>query len=343
MKILLTADPDLPVPPPFYGGIERIIDTLAGQYAARGHTVLLAAHADSSCRHAAKYFPWPGRTSVNRADTLKNAAFLHKTFRAERPEVVHSFSRLLYLYPLLPARNARVLQSYQRAIHPRSTQLATWLWGARLQFSACASHLFQRLPVKSRFRTIYNFTDTTYYTPISEPSGDYLLFLGRLEPVKGPAEAVQLALKTNRRLILAGNIPPGWLPYFEKKIQPFLEPGRIEYVGPVQNDQKRALLRHAAALLFPICWEEPFGIVMAESLACGVPVLAFNRGAVPEVLEQGVNGFICESTQEMEAAIHRIHEIDRRDCRMSAEKRFSADRAAEAYLQLLLGTQYDRA
>ncbi len=335
MKILLTADPELPVPPKFYGGIERIIDSLAAAYSSAGHEVLLVAHPESQCRHIDRLFGWPAKTSAGARNIWRNLRFLHKIYRSERPDVIHSFSRLLYLYGLIATPQVRILQSYQRAIHPLSTQLAFFLLRERLLFSACASHLYQHLPVKDRFQTVYNFTDTQYYRPAPTPGREYLLFLGRIEPIKGAAEAVQLAIKTKQRLILAGNIPAGHEAYFDEKIRPYLHPGRIEYVGPVDEAQKLPLYQHAAAFLFPIQWEEPFGIVMAESMACGTPVIALNRGSVPEVIQSGVNGFICSSIPEMETAIGHIHEISRDACRQIAIARFSLDTVSKAYLQIL--------
>ncbi|MGI9160282.1 MAG: glycosyltransferase, partial [Saprospiraceae bacterium] len=138
-----------------------------------------------------------------------------------------------------------------------------------------------------------------------------------------------------RRLILAGNIPVGHEAFFDEKIRPFLHPGRIEYVGPVDEAQKLPLYQHATALLFPIQWKEPFGIVMAESLACGTPVIALNNGAAPEVIKQGVNGLICASIPEVETAIGRIEEISRDACRQIAVARFSLETVSSAYLQIL--------
>lgn len=335
MKILLTADPVLPVPPTYYGGIERIIDGLAAAYRDAGHEVLLVAHPESPCKHADRLFGWPAQGSTSAAHIWKNMHFLRKIYQAHRPDVIHSFSRLLLLYGLLAAPEARILQSYQRAIHPHSTRLASFLLGKRLSFSACAAHLYQDLPVKDKFQTVYNFTDTRYYTPAQNPEKAYLLFLGRIEPIKGAAEAVQLAIKTGRRLILAGNIPVGQDAYFDNQILPYLQPGRIEYAGPVTEAQKLPLYQHAAAFLFPVQWEEPFGIVMAESLACGTPVIALNRGAVPEVIRSGVNGFICASIPEMETAIGRLREISRAACRQTAVARFSLETAGKAYLHIL--------
>ncbi len=335
MKILLTADPELPVPPMYYGGIERIIDSLAAAYREAGRTVLLVAHPESPCRHVDQLFGWPAQSSAGIGNIWKNLHFLRKIYQTYRPDVIHSFSRLLYLYGLLAAPEVRILQSYQRAIHPQSTRLASFLLGKRLSFTACAAHLYQNLPVKDKFQTVYNFTDTQYYTPAQNPKKAYLLFLGRLEPIKGAAEAVQLAVKTGRRLILAGNIPVGQDAYFENQILPYLQPGRIEYAGPVTEAQKLPLYQHAAGFLFPVQWEEPFGIVMAESLACGTPVIALNSGSVPEVIRSGVNGFICTSIPEMETAIGRIHEISRATCRQTAVARFSLETAGKAYLHIL--------
>ncbi len=153
--------------------------------------------------------------------------------------------------------------------------------------------------------------------------------------MKGTKEAIEAALATNEKLIIAGNIQQGHENYFNRLIKPHLSNPLIEYVGPVDDDQKLHYLQYAKAFLFPIKWEEPFGIVMVEAMACGVPVIGFNRGSVPEVVEHGVTGFVVKSIPEMVMAISRIDTIDRKIVRRVAEEKFSLPVISKQYVDFL--------
>jgi len=337
VKILLTVDPEIPVPPIHYGGIERIVDGLAGEYARQGHKVVLVAHPDSACV-VSRLYSWEGGSSVGWRNICTNAFQLAQIYRNEKPDIVHSFSRLLYLYPLFAGARATIVQSYQRKVSPHSTRLASIFGGCRLRFTACAAHLFKSLPNQQKWSAIYNFTDTNYFTPDPSSVKEYLLFLGRIQDIKGAREAIDVALKTGERIIIAGNVPVEHQNYFQEKVQPLIDDKQVIYVGPVNDEAKRTLLRNAKAFLFPIKWEEPFGIVLAESLACGAPVLAFNRGSVPEVIADGCNGFVCDTVEGMADKVRQIHQIDRISCRASASERFSAEVIARQYLSLFKRT-----
>ncbi|MEZ5039041.1 MAG: glycosyltransferase [Saprospiraceae bacterium] len=333
MKILITVDPEIPVPPKLYGGIERIADSLASEYKAAEHEVILLAHPASSCKAAKTKYGWKGAKSQDKRDILTNAIQLFQVYQKEKPDIIHSFSRLLYLYPLFLFSKALFVQSYQRAISAKSTSIAKSLAGPRLRLTACGAHLFQQLPQVAHWTAIHNFTDTDFLTPNSNQSKEYLLFLGRIEPIKGTKEAIEAAKATGEKLLIAGNIPEAYQSYFDQEVKPWLS-DQIQYVGPVNDVQKRELFQGAKAFLFPIQWEEPFGIVMAESLACGVPIIAFDRGSVPEVVIHGKNGFICKSLQEMVNAIDKIETIAPSSCRKYAETNFSSHSIAKKYLLL---------
>jgi glycosyltransferase involved in cell wall biosynthesis len=163
-----------------------------------------------------------------------------------------------------------------------------------------------------------------------------LVFLGRLERFKGAHSAIEIARRSGRRLVIAGNkVSDGPEPdYFDREIAPHIDDLRVRYVGPVDDRQKNALLGDAAAFLMPIEWEEPFGIVMAEALACGTPVIGFARGSVPEVVRNGVNGFACRGVDDAVAAVSRIFEIDRAVVRRDCEARFSDTAIVDAYIAL---------
>lgn len=334
MKLLLTADPILPVPPFQYGGIERIIDSLVSEFAMMGHETTLLAHPDSTAKSASRIIGWKGLQVNSKLDILRNSLQLKEVFNLEKPDIVQSFSRLLYLYPLFLTTSAKVVQSYQREINPHSTKRASQLAGRNLTFSACGTHMYRSLPNQKKWHTIYNFTNTSYFHDDPNRTKEYLFFLGRIEDIKGVHEAIQVALTTGENLMLAGNIPQEHVPYFETQVKPFIDGKQIKYVGLVNDEQKRYWLQGAKALLFPIKWEEPFGIVMAEALACGTPVLAFRRGSVPEVVDHGKTGWICDTGEEMCAAIRNLDQISRENCRKAAEGRFSIHAIAPQYLDL---------
>ena len=164
--------------------------------------------------------------------------------------------------------------------------------------------------------------------------GSYLAFLGRLSPEKGPDVAIRVARQANMPLRIAAKLPRGHSRYFKEQLQPLMDASRTELIGEVNDRSKESFLQGAAALLFPIDWPEPFGLVMIEAMACGTPVIAYRNGSVPEVLEDGVTGFVVNGMEAATAAVERIPEISREQCRRVFEERFSARRMAHDYVQV---------
>lgn len=334
MRILITVDPEIPVPPKNYGGIERIVDSLINAYTQNGHDVYLVANKDSTNKQVKQLCGWPATQSRGLMNIIRNASFLYNVCNQVKPDIIHSFSRLLYLYPIFFFKKTPVLQSYQRSISTKSTQLAARVAGKQLFFSACGAHMIKNHPISPICRPIHNFTDTLFYKDNEDLDKEYLFYLGRIEEIKGTKEAIEVALATKQKIIIAGNIQSGHDAYFEQFVKPHLDNPLIEYIGPVNDEQKRYYLKRAKAFLFPIKWEEPFGIVMAEAMACGVPVIGFRRGSVPEVVKEGETGFVVDNVQEMIDAVKKIHSINRQTVRKDCEKRFSLDVIAKKYLQL---------
>jgi len=333
VKILITVDPEIPVPPVLYGGIERVVSSLIKAFNQKGHEVHLLANANSSETAAKSITGWRGKSSVSKSDILKNAAQLNQLYKKLKPDLVHSFSRLLYLYPLFWGKEAKIVMSYQREISPKTTAVASLLGGNRLIFTSCGAHTFKNLPNKEKWHAIHNFADTNFLVDNQNVEKEFLFFLGRIEDIKGTAEAIEVARSSGERLIIAGNISPEHQAYFDNKVKPFLN-DNIQYVGAVNDEQKKYYFQRSKAFLFPIKWEEPFGIVMAESMACGCPVIGFNRGSVPEVIEHGKNGYIVENVQEMTDAVKKISQIKRSEVRECAVKNFSIEVISEKYLQV---------
>jgi len=333
MKILLTVDPEIPVPPALYGGIERIVEGLVHDYVGQGHDVTLCANKDSKvpCRLVG----WPGARSQRLPDVLKNSFMLTKLAVKERFDVIHSFSRLAYMTALLPSRIPKIM-SYQR--EPSLSQVRKAVKLARkgsLIFTGCSDYIADKIKGIGEAHTVYNFAPVEKYSAEKSISPDApLAFLGRMESIKGPHIAIEVAKGANRRLVLAGNIPPDGQGWFDEYIRPHLDDGWITYVGPVNDAQKNELLGKALGFLMPIQWNEPFGIVMAEAMACGTPVLGFPYGSVPEIVQNGINGFVCSDTAEMIRRVGDLTTIDRVRVRQIAEERFSDTRVVADYLSL---------
>lgn len=332
MRVALTVDPEIPVPPRHYGGIERIVDGLVRGLVARGHEVSLFAHPDS--RGAGRLVPWPGRSSRSRGDTMRNAAVLARETARGRYDVVHSFSRLAYLTPILPARVPKVM-TYQRPISARTTALAERLALGSLQFTAISQWMVAASPLAGRWRVVPNGVPLDTYAFRADTGPDApLVFLGRVEEIKGPHLAIDIARRAGRSLVIAGNVPAEHEAFFRERIAPHLDGVSVRHIGPVDDAEKNALLGSAAALLMPIQWDEPFGIVMAEAMACGTPVLGLSRGAVSEVVEDGRTGFVRPTVDGLAEAVGRLGEIDRAACRARVERLYSQDVMVEAYLDL---------
>jgi len=330
-RVLVTADPVLPVPPRLYGGIERVIALLVDGLARRGHDVTLLAHADS--QPACELVPYPLARGEGLGETLRHAALVAHEVRRRRPDVVQSFSRLAYLARVLPTAVPKVM-SYQRPVTRRTVKWARALSRGTLSFTGCSSGLIAPVADVGSWRVIYNAVPMETFRAVSfVPSSAPLVFLGRVEEIKGPHIAIDVAARAGRKLIIAGNVPAEAQheTFFHERILPHVDGSAVEYVGPVDDEGKQRLLGQAAALLMPVLWDEPFGIVMAEALACGTPVIGLRRGAVPEVVAQGVTGFVCDSVEEMVGAVTRLAETSREACRAAAETRFSETALVDAY------------
>lgn len=336
MRILLTADPELPVPPRLYGGIERIVDSLARGLAGLGHEVGLVAHRDSTCP-AARLYPWPGAQSQRRVDALRNTVALWRAVSDFRPDVLHSFSRLAYMLPLMKRRLPKIM-SYQRDPGTANVRRAARLGGATIRFTGCSEHICERgRRGGGEWTAIPNFVEMATYDFAPRVDADApLAFLSRVERIKGTHTAIAAAKRAGRRLVIAGNHGEEGeaLRYWREEIEPHVDGKAVEYVGPVDDAAKNRLLGSAAAMIVPIEWDEPFGIVFAEALACGTPVIACPRGALPEIVEHGRHGYLVRSIEEAVDAVAKLPSIDRAECRRRAEDLFSSQVVVGQYAAL---------
>jgi glycosyltransferase involved in cell wall biosynthesis len=330
MRILLLMDPLIAVPPKHYGGIERVIADLADALLDRGHQVTLWAGPGSGTSARLEVFGNEGEWT--RWSNVRNTLTVSARFIRDdgRFDVIHNFGRLAYLSLVFPWDVPKV-QTYMRTINPENMRKAARLGARRMHFTAVSAAIRDTgAPGGGEWSVIYNCADPARYTfrGDTDARSAPLVFLGRLDRCKGPHTAIEVARRLNRRLIIAGNISPvaGEQRFFEQEVAPRIDGSLVTYVGPVDDVQKDALLGGAAAMLMPIEWEEPFPVVLPESLLCGTPVVAFRRGGVPEGIDEGRTGFTCDTIDQMCTAVSRLQQIDRATCRSEAERRFS-DRA----------------
>jgi glycosyltransferase involved in cell wall biosynthesis len=342
MRILLTADPELPVPPKLYGGIERIIDLLIKGLKSRGHTVGLVAHEDSTTE-CDRLFAWRGVRSQDKFTLLPNTYTLWQAIKEFEPEVIHSYSRIFYLFPWLFKSSLPKIMSYQRQPSHRTIAWGSKLGKDSLTFTGCSEYICNHgRKVAGIWHPIHNCVELDKYTFQPDVAKDApLVFLSRIERIKGAHTAIEVAKKTGRRLLIAGNYSTEGETgkYWQEAIQPHLDQDGIEYVGTVDDLQKNQLLGQAAAMIVPIEWSEPFGIVFAEALACGTPVISCPRGALPEIVRPGIDGYLINDFEEACSAVANLDKIDRSNCRQRAEQHFSAsiivDQYEELYSQLI--------
>jgi glycosyltransferase involved in cell wall biosynthesis len=225
--------------------------------------------------------------------------------------------------------------SYQRKVTPRSVTWARRLAGNTIEFSAVSHDMIANVEHLAPWHVVYNGVPMSSYEFRSEVSPEApLVFLGRIEPIKGTHLAIEVAQRSKIPLVIAGNIPSEHRGYFDSQIAPHLDGCSISYVGPVNDVEKNKLLGGAKALLMPILWDEPFGIVMAEALACGTPVIGLKRGSIPEVVADGITGFICTDVNAMVTAVERIEKVDRSACRARAEAMFTEDTVVEGFMKI---------
>jgi len=334
VRILLVMDPFIKVPPDHYGGIERVVADLGDGLTRAGHDVTLWAAPGSRVNGHVEPFGREGEWT--RWSNVRNTLTLAGRFlAASRFDVIHNFGRLAYLAPVLP-RDLPKVQTYMRTVSPRNMETARRLGARRLHYTAVSTAIADTgRPGGGEWSVIYNCAVPSRFPFVggTDPRTAPLAFLGRLDRIKGAHHAIAVARRLQRRLVIAGNISPlaHEREYFAREIEPEIDGSLVTYIGPVDDEQKRTLLGSAAAMLMPIEWEEPFPVVLPESMLCGTPLIAFRRGGVPEGIEHGRTGFLCDTVEEMSALVGRLPEIDRGAVRAEAERRFSDAAIIGAY------------
>jgi glycosyltransferase involved in cell wall biosynthesis len=345
VRVGIIAPPWVPVPPPAYGGTEAVIDRLARGLLAAGDDVLLWTTGDSTC-------PVERRHVLERAETdrmgiaaieLRHLIRGYEAMADWGADIVHDHTLIgpvyAHRYPALP-----VVTTNHGTFNEELTDL----------YQAIADHVpviaishdqaarAGDLPIAA---VIHHGIDLDRF-PFGDGTGDddgpYFLFLGRMAPEKGARRAAVAARKAGVRLVIAAKMQEPWeREFYEQQIRPLLTDD-VTYVGEVGGDDKIRLLQGATALVNPIRWPEPFGLVMIEALACGTPVLAYREGSTPEIVDHGVTGFLCDDVDDLASRLGEAHLLDRDVCRGVAERRFSTARMVDEHLALFERVLADR-
>jgi glycosyltransferase involved in cell wall biosynthesis len=329
LRIALVAPPFIPVPPVAYGGTELFVAHLAEGLSARGHDVVVYTNGESrvSCETRWRYAEtdWPPQPGTD--PTLKcldHAVWAIEDAVRDGFDVVHLNDAVTVpLSRFLPAPAVYTLH------HPHVPALSALYTRYPDVHYVAISDAQRRRETAVNIRTIHHGLRVEDYVYEARKQ-DYVCFLGRLAPVKGPHLAIAAARRAGVRLKLAGEIQPVFREYWERQVAPEIDGDQIEYVGEADHQLKNELLANARALLFPIQWDEPFGLVMIESMACGTPVLALRGGSVEEVVCDGESGWICDDVDEL-AQWAVDPRIEPHDCRRYVERRFSIDRMVADY------------
>ncbi len=333
MKIAQISPLTESVPPQQYGGIERIVSYLTEELVAQGHDVTLFASGDS-VTSAKTYSPCQRSLRMEgcqepQAHHLVMFEELYR--RSANFDIIHFHTGYQH-FPM----GRRLTVPHITTHHGRLDIPEMELLNREFQdipVVSISDSQRKPLPYANWQGTAYNGLPLNLYQFHAIPD-DYLAFLGRISPEKGIEQAITIARRTGRKLKIAAKVDPVDETYFAEIIRPLLKLPNIEFIGEINDTEKQAFLGNAAALLFPINWPEPFGLVMIEAMACGTPVIAFERGAVPEVMQHGKTGFIVKHLHEAINAVGKLPMIDRRQCRQVFEQNFTATRMTQSYLRL---------
>jgi glycosyltransferase involved in cell wall biosynthesis len=327
MRIGIVAPPWVAVPPPRYGGTEAVLDNLARGLAARGHTVRLFTVRDSTCPVERRWIFDQAAGTIRDAE-LEGVHALAAYEALHDVDVVHDHT---VLGPLLAAASACPRIPTAFTVHGPVKSLSGRVLAqvARHAALVAISHGQRRSAPHLPFAAvIHHGIDTDVYSP-GPGGGGYLLFVGRMSPAKGVHRAVAIARRAGMPLVVVAKMwDPAEVEYFRSAVEPLLHPG-VELLLDADRGRRIELLQRAEALLNPICWPEPFGLVMAEALACGTPVVGSPCGAAPEIVDDGRTGFLRESDDDLVAALARLGDLNRSDCRIAAVQRFSVQRMAQ--------------
>ncbi|OAP36530.1 glycosyl transferase [Sinorhizobium glycinis] len=336
MKIAQIAPLAERVPPKLYGGTERIVHCLTEELVRLGHDVTLFASGDSLT--SAELVPCSQvalRLNADVIDFLPHHVVMLEEVRrrAQEFDVLHFHIDLLH-FPLVRDFADRTVTTLHTRLDLLDLQPFYRLF-TDIPVVSISDDQRRPVPPINWRGTVYHGLDEAVLPFTGKPAGNYLAFLGRISPEKGPDRAIEIATQTGMTLKIAAKVDKADRPYWESVVQPMIASHpNVEFVGEIDEHQKAEFLGNAAALLFPINWPEPFGLVMIEAMACGTPVLGFRYGSAPEVIEDGVSGILVDWVEEAVARMDEVLRLDRRRVRAAFERRFTTERMTRDYLEI---------
>lgn len=320
------------IPPKLYGGTERVVHWLTEELVALGHEVTLFASGDS-CTSAKLEAPWPRALRLD--DSIRDPNALHMLMLECVRQRVHEFDFLHFHLDYYPfSLFSRQSTPFVTTLHGRldlPEHQPVFSKFSSVPIISISNAQRRPLPHANWVRTIAHGLPEHLLVP-QPVTPRYFAFLGRIAPEKGVDRAIRIAKRCGVPLKIAAKVDKVDREYFEEKIRPSIDSTNVEYVGEITDKEKATFLSGAIALLTPIDWPEPFGLVMIEAMACGTPVIAFNRGSVPEVVDDGLTGFIVEDESSAIGAVDRLSQLSREKIRARFEQRFTARRMALDYL-----------
>jgi glycosyltransferase involved in cell wall biosynthesis len=334
MKIAQVAPLVESVPPKLYGGTERVVSWLTEDLVRRGHDVTLFASGDSqTSAELESVVPRALRLDPSVKDHQPhNMLLLERVFsRADEFDVIHFHVDVIH-YPLFRPLAGRVLTT----LHGRLdlADLVPFYRAFSEMPLVSISHSQRKpMPPVNWLATVHHGMPRDLYRSSPRAHGNYLAFVGRVSPEKGILDAIDIAERAGMPLKVAAKVDRQDQEYYETCVKQRLESPHVEFLGEANDREKNELLCGATGLLFPICWPEPFGLVMIEALACGTPVIAYPHGSVPEIIENGVTGFLVHNAEEAARAVERLPSLDREVIRGRFESRFSVEQMSGKYLE----------
>ena len=335
MKIAQVAPLFEAVPPKLYGGTERVVANLCNALVDLGHDVTLFASAEANTR--ARLVAARDQALRLDPDPLTQEVAAHLTMldqvrqQQDRFDIIHFHTELLQ-FPMFEDIAGRTLTTLHYRLDLKDLPAAFRRW-SRFPLVAISESQRAALPFANWAGTVHHGMAKDQCRFSAEPRG-YLAFLGRMSVEKGPDRAIEIATRLGMPLKMAAKVGYDDVVHFKQVVEPLLDNPLIDFIGEIGEDQKSEFLGGAEALLFPIDWPEPFGLVMIEAMACGTPVIAFDAGAAAEVIDHGVTGFVVKTVDEAIEAVQAARHLDRREIRKRFDRRFTATAMARAYLDL---------
>jgi len=329
MRIAQVAPLWIPVPPYTYGGIEFVISILTEELVKKGHRVTLFASGDS--KTSAELIPiWPKglwRARPSAPHAVFGLLYHELLKRKDEFDIIHDHCEF-YTTPFSPLFTCPIVSTIHHPIYEE--MIILFKKYRQINYVAISKNQKKSAPGVNFVKVIYHGLPLERF-PFNLRPENYLLWLSKITPQKGPLEAIEVAKKAGEKLILAGIIPQEYEDYFEYRIRPLIDGEQIQFVGAANFQKKIELFSGAKALLYPIRRAEPFGLVVIESMACGTPVIAYKEGSMPEIIKDGKTGFLVSNQEEMINALRKIDQIRRINCRRHVVRKFNLQKMVNKY------------